>query len=381
MIDGIGMEHWSGNITAASTSLMFLSLIVYAIQVRKWIKRLPQKSIAEASTTSSHALITAVIPCRNESKRIPLLLEDLAMQQMPVKVIVIDDHSTDGTRKAVEDRGIECLTNEGNGKKSALRLAHSRVKTPWMATLDADVRVGKGWSESMVRTIREANAEQKSEIRAILGTVRIDAHQKSAWERFQAIEYGCLMVWIEGGVHAQNLAMGSGANSLYRTQSYPAMELREDQASGDDAYALKAIKRDQGRILWNSNSSGLADTEPVAEWSHLWNQRARWASKTNDGSDRETQVVGLVVTAIHLSFIMTSICIIFSGASAAIGLLVGIALKTQIDQPLISSAARRYELKVTPSDRFWFSWRYAGLVWGAWWHLFRGQVHWKGRRL
>jgi hypothetical protein len=250
-----------------------------------------------------------------------------------------------------------------------------------MATLDADVRVGKGWSESMARTIHEANAEQKSEVRAILGTVRIDAHQKSAWERFQAIEYGCLMIWIEGGVHAQNLAMGSGANSLYRTQSYPAMELREDQASGDDAYALKAIKRGQGRILWNSNSSGIADTEPVAEWSHLWNQRARWASKTNDGSDRETQVVGLVVTAIHLSFIMTSICVIFSGASPAIGLLVGMALKTQIDQPLISSAARRYELKVTPSDRFWFSWRYAGLVWGAWWHLFRGQVHWKGRRL
>jgi len=315
MIDGIGMEHWSGNMTAASTSLMFLSLIVYAIQVRKWINRLPQKSIAETSTTSSHSLITVVIPCRNEAKRIPLLLEDLAMQQMPVKVIVIDDHSTDGTRKAVEDRGIECLANEGNGKKSALRLAHSRVKTPWMATLDADVRVGKGWSESMARTIHEANAEQKSEVRAILGTVRIDAHQKSAWERFQAIEYGCLMIWIEGGVHAQNLAMGSGANSLYRTQSYPAMELREDQASGDDAYALKAIKRGQGRILWNSNSSGIADTEPVAEWSHLWNQRARWASKTNDGSDRETQVVGLVVTAIHLSFIMTSICVIFSGAS------------------------------------------------------------------
>lgn len=381
MIDGIGMEHWRVIMTAAFTGLMFLSLIVYAIQVRKWVKRLPQKSSAETTTNSSHALITAVIPCRNEAERIPLLLEDLANQQLPVTVIVIDDHSTDGTKQAVEDRGVECLTNEGRGKKSALKLAHSRVKTPWMATLDADVRVGQGWSESMARTIHGANAEEESEVRAILGSVRINAHQKSAWERFQAIEYGCLMVWIEGGVHAQDLAMGSGANSLYRTQSYPAMELREDQASGDDAYALKAIKRDRGRILWNSNSSGLANTEPVSGWSDLWNQRARWASKTNDDSDRETQVVGLIVTAIHLCFILTSMCIIFSGASAAIGLLLGIAFKTQIDQPLISSAARRYQLKVVPSDRFWFSLRYAGLVWGAWWHLLRGQVHWKGRRL
>jgi len=350
----------------------WLAYAAFAWNVGRRLKAADRSSLPVGDISGE---LTVLIPCRNEAEALPHLLNDLQSQSHPVRIVVIDDASTDGTRRAAEAAGVTCIPAAGSGKKSALATGFKHVKTPWMATVDADVRLGADWARNLAATAVHEDAA------CVLGGVVISAEPSNGWHRFQRLEFAVMQTWIAGGVQSGQLAMGSGANSLYHTQSYPATELREDQASGDDAYALMSIKRNQGRILWNSNSSGRADTEPVAGWSDLWNQRARWASKTNDGSDRETQAVGLVVTTIHLSFIMTSMCIIFSGASAAIGLLVGIAFKTHIDQPLISSAARRYELNVTPSDRFWFSWRYAGLVWGAWWHLLRGQVNWKGRRL
>ena len=360
-----------------------LCLLVYAAQVGNWIKRLskPQNTKQPAFIAADATpQITAVIPCRNEAKNLPHLLQDLARQTQPVEVLVIDDHSTDATHQIAEAAGVNVILSPGQGKKAALRQAHEKVRTPWMATLDADVRIGDDWAQSMIRCIQE-NKERAETPQAILGTVCIQPQLHSAWERFQALEYACLMAWIEGGVMSRSLAMGSGANSVYQTSTYPADQLNEERASGDDAYALLAIKQRHGTIVWNSDSNAVAMTNPASTWPELWHQRARWASKTTDGSDGETQKVGWTVAAVHLMLLVVIITSAGFGKLGLTGMLALYGFKAIIDQRLIRTAAKRYALPCRRADLFGFTWRYSLLVWGSWFHLLLGQVKWKERPL
>ena len=379
-----GLESWLEASAWIVVGLHFLYLARYAFSIRHWIQRLPapQATKEQVEIDSSAArLITVVIPCRNEAKTLPFLLKDLAQQTVPLAILIINDHSTDATKDIAEAAGVRCITNKGEGKKAALRHAHLQIQTPWMATMDADVRIGKNWAWSMVRCLNQSTTIAGLTLQAILGTVRLNAAPTSNWERFQALEYGCLMAWIEGGVSSEKLAMGSGANIMYRTATYPAESLNEAQASGDDAYALLAIKKNGGHIVWNSDPQAYASTDPVQNWMALWNQRARWASKTNDQGDAETQSVGQLIAAVELTFALALVATIAVNGVGFLCVFVAAILNIRFNRPLISQSADRYKLTVQTTDVLLFPWRYTCLVWGAWWQLLRRNVQWKGRQL
>ena len=319
--------------------------------------------------------LTVLIPCRDEAANLPLLLVDLQNQSTPVRILVIDDHSNDDTRVAAEAFGVEVIQSPGKGKKVALIAGHHRVKTPWMATVDADTRLGPDWAHSMLRVAISKRAS------AVLGLVRINANKASGWERFQSQEFGAMMVWISGDVALGKLAMGSGANSLYSTQDYPHQSLHEEIASGDDGFALSALKNEGKVIAWCPESSAFVDTHPANSWKQLWQQRARWASKTQ-GQDAQTRIVALRIAAIHVLLpIMAFGSVLTWQLDWAILLGTFFILKSVLDGLLIRSAQRLQGVPVQMADYVLFSLRYGLMVWGAWWELFRGQVQWKGRRI
>jgi cellulose synthase/poly-beta-1,6-N-acetylglucosamine synthase-like glycosyltransferase len=380
----IAWDLWPEMIFWGVLGINALCLLAYGRQIHLWTKRLsqaPKPNQEELIRSDVSNWITVVIPCRNEAENLPSLLSDLAQQTCPIEILVVDDHSSDATLEIAKTAGVKCISNQAHGKKAALRQAHGKVKTPWMATLDADVRIGTDWAKSMMQCIQNNQSGEDKETQAILGTVRIEAKPNSHWQRFQSLEYGCLMAWIEGGVSSGTLAMGSGANSVYRTSTYPANELHENQASGDDAYALLAIKNNNGKIIWNSQRSAFVTTQPVQGWSELWQQRARWASKTIDGSDRETTTTGWIVAAVHFALILAIISGVACSSRGIAGILALFAAKGMMDRRLVSTAVDRYALPLKRLDLIRFPWRYAALVWGSWWHLLRGQVKWKGRKL
>lgn len=319
--------------------------------------------------------LTVLIPCRNEGANLPLLLEDLQNQTTSVRILVIDDHSTDNTRAAAEAMGIEVLQSPGKGKKAALIAGYHQVKTPWMATVDADTRLGMNWARAMLQVALTKRAS------AVLGLVRIKADTPSGWERFQSQEFGAMMVWISGDVALGKLAMGSGANSLYSTQDYPHQSLHEEIASGDDGFALCALKNEGKVIAWCPESSAFVDTHPANSWKQLWQQRARWASKTQ-GQDAQTRLVAWRIAGIHvLLAIMAFGCVLKWQRDWAILFGTFFIFKSGLDGLLIRSAQRLHGAPVQLVDYGLFSLRHSLLVWGAWWELFRGQVQWKGRRI
>lgn len=355
--------------------LAVASWIAYAAFAWKVGKRLKAADHGNVPTGDMTSELTVLIPCRNEAEALPHLLHDLHSQSHDVRIVVIDDASTDGTRHAAEEAGVPCIPAVGSGKKAALATGFKHVQTPWFATVDADVRLGVDWAHSLLATaVREDAA-------CVLGGVVVDAEPTTAWHRFQRLECAVMQTWIAGGVETGRLAMGSGANSLYATAHYPVDALQPEWASGDDAFALLALRQADKAIRWCGRSEARVVTSAAPNWQALWQQRARWASKTG-GQDADTRRTALTIAAVHASPVALAVGAVFAESALGWGMLVGfIAAKTIVDWRLLALASREFGIPLRAGDVVLFPFRYAILVWGAWWQLLRGRVEWKGRRI
>jgi hypothetical protein len=364
-----------GEVLTLLGALAGSSCIAYAAFAWKVGARLnaADRSRSPAGDVSSE--LTVLIPCRNEAVALPHLLADLQSQSHAVRIMVIDDASTDGTRDAAEAAGVTCIPAVGSGKKAALATGFKQVQTPWFATVDADVRLGVDWANSLLSTAVSENAA------CVLGGVVVDAEPANAWQRFQRLEFAVMQTWIAGGVHSGSLAMGSGANSLYATAHYPVDALQPEWASGDDAFALLALRQAGKTIRWCGRSEARVVTSAALNWQALWQQRARWASKTG-GQDANTRRTALTIAAVHASPVALAMGAVFAGSAWGWGMLVGfIAAKTAVDWRLLALSSREFGIPLRARDVALFPFRYAVLVWGAWWQLLRGRVEWKGRRI
>lgn len=364
-----------GEVLMILVALAGVSWIDYAAFAWKVGTRL--KAADRSSPPAGDVLneLTVLIPCRNEADSLPHLLNDLQSQSHPVHLVVIDDASTDGTRHAAETAGVTCIPAVGSGKKAALATGFKHVHTPWFATVDADVRLGAEWAHSLLATaVREDAA-------CVLGGVVVDAEPASSWQRFQRLEFAVMQTWIAGGVQSGRLAMGSGANSLYATAHYPVDALQPEWASGDDAFALLALRQSDKAIRWCGLSEARVITSAATNWQTLWHQRARWASKTG-GQDADTRRTALTIAAVHASPVALAMGAAFADSALGWGMLIGfIVAKSLVDWRLLALASREFGMALRAGDVALFPFRYAVLVWGAWWQLLRGRVEWKGRRI
>src|SRR6478609_6302980 len=115
-----------------------------------WSKAIVKKEIN--STGKAH-FISVIIPVRNEEKNIGTLLESLRTQDYYLRsnfeVIVVDDHSTDGSLEKCKGH-IQNLTSfslgaDENGKKAALTYGIKHAKGEVIATTDADCLLPSDW--------------------------------------------------------------------------------------------------------------------------------------------------------------------------------------------------------------------------------------------
>ncbi len=96
-------------------------------------------------------LLSLVIPCYNESGRLPLLFDGLtrfaARWDGPLEILVVDDGSSDGTAEKVAAHPfvqahpgmLRVIAQENTGKGGALRTGVLAATGDWILTLDADM--------------------------------------------------------------------------------------------------------------------------------------------------------------------------------------------------------------------------------------------------
>ncbi|MDP2343032.1 MAG: glycosyltransferase [Deltaproteobacteria bacterium] len=149
-------------------------LVAAAIGARR-----QQLALSVLQPTTLDAPLLVVVPARNEAARLGPTLQALLADPSPhLRVMVVDDRSTDGTVDVVErfaDPRLELLSLSEDpprgtfGKPRALHRAIAVAeKSELVAVVDADVVVAPGLLGALVRARREAGAD------AVSGLPRLD---------------------------------------------------------------------------------------------------------------------------------------------------------------------------------------------------------------
>lgn len=239
-----------------------------------------QKQRKSYKKSKSAPLVSVIIPAHNEEKSIIRCLESVRKNtHRKLQIIVINDASTDNTRKVVKEyikkhnnRDIKLMYKQKNvGKAGALNHALRRaVKGEFVMTLDADSLIGKKAIKNSLEYFRKQN------VVGVAANVRIIESQ-SVLGLLQKFEY---MIGYRSkkffSVTNSEFIIG-GVGSMYRTSVVKKAGLYDhDILTEDIALSLKIISKGNkaNRIVYAYDV--LAMTEGVQSFGALLKQRYRW---------------------------------------------------------------------------------------------------------
>lgn len=234
--------------------------------------------------------VSVVIAIRNEEENIGFLLSDLVNQTYPndsFEVIVVNDHSEDGTVQVVEEfvqkasniRLIHAIETEKGltPKKNALYQGIKRSSGEIILTTDGDCRVLSTWVETMVSYFRP-------DVGMVVGFSELGrlGEKRPIFQQLQAADFLSLMAAAQGALNLGWPLAASGQNLAYRRSAFDevgAFSRIGHRVSGDDVLLLQLIrKRTSWKIRFAASEQAYNVSRPEETLSDLLNQRKRWAS-------------------------------------------------------------------------------------------------------
>ena len=176
------MMLWSG--LAAAGAAIWLCILVLPWQPWRVRERLEPETAGDAAETGL-ADVTVLIPARDEAAVIGDTLAALGQQGPGLRVILVDDRSSDGTaevarRAATEWLSLDVYTGEPladgwTGKLWALEQGRRHVETPLILLLDADITLRPG----MIRALLARKEESGAALVSVMAALRM----RRGWER------------------------------------------------------------------------------------------------------------------------------------------------------------------------------------------------------
>jgi glycosyltransferase involved in cell wall biosynthesis len=172
--------------------------------------------------------VSVLIPARNEVDRLPAALESvLANREMGMEVIVLDDHSTDGTaelvsRYAARDERVRLassppLSPGWCGKQHACHVLAEHARGQWLIFMDADVRLAPDAIHRMVNFLRRSGSALASGVpRQITGSLL----ERLLVPLIHFVLLGFLPVWRMRRCTKPAYAAGCGQLFVARADAY-----------------------------------------------------------------------------------------------------------------------------------------------------------------
>ena len=252
--------------------------------------------------------VSIVIAARNESQSIGPLLENIKQQtHKNFKVIVIDDHSSDGTSEAVQnvasvDARFSIARNSGEGKKAALTTGIKLSEGEIIVTTDADCSMGSNWLESMVAQF------QQPETKFVFGGVSIEG--QTFFSTLQSHEFLSLIGTAAATVSLGFPSMCNGANLAFRKSVFFEVGGYENNfhiPSGDDEFLMHKIFR-----LYPDGVHFVSDRQAIVRTSAVGlrefiHQRIRWAGKWSHNLSMWNIVLAMFIFVFQISIIVLPI--------------------------------------------------------------------------
>lgn len=223
--------------------------------------------------------ITIIIACHNEEKTITDTLSYIPKQDFKgsIKVIVVDNASTDNTFKVAKHEGaklgldILVIQEKKPGKHNALNTALEYIETDYLITLDADTILHK----SALRYLISRMESSPSDVCAVAGTVLARNSRFNFLTKLQEWDYflGIASIKRLQGLY-QGTLVAQGAFSLYETSTIKNINGWPD-AIGEDIVLTWNILSKNRRVYFEPLS--VAFTDVPTSLKHLTRQRSRWA--------------------------------------------------------------------------------------------------------
>lgn len=286
------------------TLLLLLCYSALLIYYRKSWLSIPSFKAADDSKFKTK--VSIVIPARNEEKNIGGCLGSLIDQSYPkhlFEVLVVDDHSTDNTAaiiKSFAPQNVKLISlkdyitaNEINAyKKKAIEIAILQSNGELVVTTDADCMLPPYW----LATIAAFYETKKS---AFIVMPVVIANDNRWIEIFQSLDFMTLQGITGASVHKNFHSMCNGANLAYTKEAFEAVngfKGIDNIASGDDMLLLhKIYKQFPNDIGYLKSQEVIVQTKPVKNLHEFFNQRIRWASKSDQFDDKRIFVVLIIV--------------------------------------------------------------------------------------
>lgn len=170
-------------------SIMLMLTLLYA----SWLVLavLPKKKHAK----TEYYDISVIVPAYNEEKNIEHTIKSITNADYPAKkeIIVVDDGSTDSTRKIVKDlmkknKDIRLIKGFHKGKAKAVNLAVKHAKGDVLVILDADTEIDKDALNKIIEPFAD------KDVAAVASTLRVKK-MRGLLNWFQQFEYAISTGW------------------------------------------------------------------------------------------------------------------------------------------------------------------------------------------
>jgi glycosyltransferase involved in cell wall biosynthesis len=184
--------------------------------------------------------ISVLVPVYNEAATIDALLRRVQAAPYAKQVIVVDDGSTDGTRRALEAwrgaAGFEILEHPRNrGKGAAIRTALAHARAPFTIVQDADLEYDPREYPRLIEPLRNGAA------RAVYGTRYAAGTNVLPWTKFRlAVHLLNLMVRVLYGARVTDEAT---CYKAFDTALLKSLPLRCERFEFCPEVTAKVLKR------------------------------------------------------------------------------------------------------------------------------------------
>jgi|CXWL01.1.fsa_nt_gi cellulose synthase/poly-beta-1,6-N-acetylglucosamine synthase-like glycosyltransferase len=268
------------------------------------------------SVSAPQTKISVIVPARNEEENIGYLLQALQNQTYPealFEIIVVDDHSTDGTANIIRQysavKSIQLKDDRINSyKKKAIETGIAAASGELIVTTDADCLLSSNW----LTTIAAFKEEKKS---VFIAAPVVITCNSSLLQVFQAMDFMVLQGITGAAINNKKLSMCNGANLAYERKAFydvNGFTGIDHIASGDDMLLMHKIwKRYPDQVHFLKSKDAIVSTQPMKTWKAFFNQRIRWASKAKNYDDKRIFAVLLLVYLFNLSFLALAIAGLF----------------------------------------------------------------------
>lgn len=261
--------------TLLFSSLYFeVFMLITYLESRKSLK----KRVSEALPNSSDNLpsVTVIVPCYNEERTAAKTIESLLALDYPkdkLRILAINDGSTDGTRQAIEafsgNPQIEIIHKENGGKHTVLNIGIKKANTELVGCLDADSYVSP---DTLKRLVKRFDAP---EIMAVVPSMHVHK-AKTMIQKMQKVEYyvGVFLRSILSEMNA--IYVTPGPFSIFRKSVFEKIGFYRKAHNTEDMEM--ALRMQANKMVIACANDAVVYTSSPETIKKLYKQRLRWTS-------------------------------------------------------------------------------------------------------